>query len=261
MCKRAKVCRPAADSTWAGNSAPQPSGQFTRAACQKQVLNTFCLLLPPFCSKRDLVKDGGRSSSLLQWDQQPARHWRSRAGCLWLECNEGMQSVASQWESSGALPWVRKEGPPVSWCHCISTGICSRRANHFTTLINLFIFFFLSPLRKCLFFFPLYHVNSWGGAGGPSTSQLPCPLLWTWPLCSIREAQGFADGILGAAFPRLMQIKQEPATHLVPNFSRERLTRLYGRHFCTKEFWLSDARSYGTVSLQKQEKLEAPMDS
>lgn len=57
------------------------------------------------------------------------------------------------------------------------------------------------------------------------------------------------------------QIKQEPATLLVPNFSRKRLVRLYGEYFCTEEFQLSDPRSYGTVSLQKQERLEAAMDS
>lgn len=67
---------------------------------------------------------------------------------------EGMQSAASRWESSGALPWVREERPPASWCHCISTGICSRRANHFTTPVNNFFFF--KPIKKMPFFFPLY---------------------------------------------------------------------------------------------------------
>lgn len=122
-------------------------------------------------------------------------------------------------------------------------------------------FFFFKSIKKMPFSFPLYlSCEFLRRSRRASTSQLPCLLLWTRPLCSIREAQVFADGILGAAFPRPTQIKQEPATHLVPNFSRERLIRLHGRYFCTKEFWLSDARSYGTVSLQKQEKLEAPVD-
>lgn len=68
---------------------------------------------------------------------------------------EGMHSTASPWESSGALPWLREEGAPASWCHCISTGICSRRANHFTTLVSFF-FFFLKPIKKMPFSFHLY---------------------------------------------------------------------------------------------------------
>lgn len=102
------------------------------------------------------MKDGGRSSSLVQWEQQTPKQqgWVPVAGVQRGNA-EGMHSTASPWESSGALPWVREEGAPASWCHCIATGVCCRRANHFTTLINVFSLFFKS-IKKMPFSFPLY---------------------------------------------------------------------------------------------------------
>jgi len=56
------------------------------------------------------------------------------------------------------------------------------------------------------------------------------------------------------------QLKQEPVTHLVPNFSSKRLVRLYRGYFALKSFSSLTLDLNGTVSLQNQERLEAPVD-
>lgn len=77
----------------------------------------------------------------------------TEAGLSACDCCATRECTASQWESSGPLPCVGEEGIPASWCHCISAGICSRRANHFTTLVS---FFFFKSIKKMPFSFPLY---------------------------------------------------------------------------------------------------------
>lgn len=104
-------------------------------------------------------------------------------------------------------------------------------------------------------------MNSRGGAGGSQHQSTTLSIALNLTSLPHQASPGTCRWHSGCRlYEADTQIEQEPATHLVPNFSRKRLVTLYGGYFCTKEFQLSDARSRGTGGLQKQERLEAPMD-
>lgn len=72
---------------------------------------------------------------------------------------EGMQSTASRWESSGALPWERGRRDLLP--HGVTAYPLEFALEEQTISLPWSTFFFPSPLRKCLFLsLYIYHVHS-----------------------------------------------------------------------------------------------------
>lgn len=129
--------------------------------------------------------------------------------------------------------WGRRETPSL-WCHCISTVIWEPEALLEQTIPLSWVTLKKKSIKKMPFCFPLYPAcESLRRSGGSQHQSGTLSMALNWPLLH-QGSPGTCRWCSGCClYEADTQIKQEPATHLVPNFSRKRLVRLYVGYFCT----------------------------